>query len=256
MFPPSRREGAAPDQLDPFVVSLVAAYRGLSVSEMLEVEPRENGKEWKAFVPDEDRVTREQVGRYYAESRRPILNELRQWTRLGPATYIRWLAIHVARELRAQSVFDFGGSVGVVTSAAASAGFPRVALFETSREELDFARWRDARLGIPALEYVGSDDVSRYSGQFDFGSCFEVLEHVWDVEDVVRVLYGLLKPGGILMLTCSFGLYPHPEHLKKNVGYHDRELALFRGAGFQPITIEGIGIRYPKMWFLRKPRGV
>lgn len=246
-------QGRACTRLDRFAVSLVAEHRGLPAAEALATEPHENGKEWKAFVPDEDLATAEQVGRYYAESRRPILNELRQWTRVGLATYIRWLAVHVARGLKAESVFDFGGSVGVVTSAAARAGFPRVVLFETSREELEFARWRDSRLGIPPPEYVGAADLSGYAGQFDFGSCFEVLEHVWDVEGAVRALYGLLKPGGILMLTCSFGLYPHPEHLKKNVAYHGRELELFRSLGFRPVTIEGLGIRYPKMWFLQRP---
>ena len=245
---PSDAEG-----LDRFAVSLVAEWRGLSSAETLAMEPNENGRAWKAFVPDEDLATAEQVGRYYAESRRPVLSELRQWTRIGAPAYLRWLSIDVARRLRAESVFDFGGSVGAVTSAAASAGFPRVVLFETSKEELDFARWRDARLGIPPPEYAGSGDLSGYSGQFDFGSCFEVLEHVWDVEGAVQALYGLLKPGGVLMLTCSFGLYPHPEHLKRNVRHHGHELDLFRDAGFQPVTIAGVGIRYPTMWFLRKP---
>lgn len=254
---PSRGIGLDPapglPRLERLAEALVAEYRGLTIPQVLEAEPRENGLEWKAFVPDEDLATAEQVGRYYAQSRRPILNELRQWTRVGLATYIRWLAIHVARGLKARSFFDFGGSVGIVTSAAARAGFPRVVLFETSKEELDFARWRDARLGIRPPEYVGSGDLSGYAGQFDFGSCFEVLEHVWDVEAAVRALYGLLKPGGILMLTCSFGLYPHPEHLKRNVRHHDHELELFRAAGFRPVTIEGLGIRYPKLWFLQRP---
>ena len=57
------------------------------------------------------------------------------------------------------------------------------------------------------------------------------------------------------MLTCSFGLYPHPEHLKRNVRHQGHELDLFRSAGFQPVTLSGVGIRYPTMWFLQKPAG-
>ncbi len=106
---------------------------------------------------------------------------------------------------------------------------------------LTFARWRDQEAGIEGAEYLPEsqlcEEIEAHTNQYDFGVCTEVLEHVIDVEETVERMAKLIRPGGLLYQTASFGLYPHLSHLKPNLRFAGKEDELMASVGFERVEL-------------------
>jgi len=62
-----------------------------------------------------------------------------------------------------------------------------------------------------------------------------VMEHIFDVEKAVAAMAALLKKDGLLFFSASFGHYPYPSHLRRNVAFAGKEDDLLRRHGLQPV---------------------
>jgi 2-polyprenyl-3-methyl-5-hydroxy-6-metoxy-1,4-benzoquinol methylase len=76
-------------------------------------------------------------------------------------------------------------------------------------------RKRDRALGIEYVCVDIRDSLASIDREFDVVAMCEILEHLEEPEAVVRAAFGLLKPGGLFVLTCPHddGI-PDPEHLR------------------------------------------
>jgi len=141
----------------------------------------------------------------------------------------RALPILLANANECKRVFDFGGNSGETIAAISGScnNIDKCYLIEENETALNFAKWRDELLEIKNMEYIKESELNAnldsLQESFDFGICTEVLEHVFYVEDTIETISKLLKKGGILYFSASFGQYPAASHLKKNVKYFGKE---------------------------------
>ena len=94
-------------------------------------------------------------------------------------------------------------------------------------------------------------DLESEARMFDEIICYETLEHVCRDSDVVREMYRILRPGGVLHLCCPYRL--HPRHQAEildvsetgghvRAGYTEEDFRrLLEPVGFQIELFVGIG---------------
>jgi 2-polyprenyl-3-methyl-5-hydroxy-6-metoxy-1,4-benzoquinol methylase len=195
---------------------------------------------WKENIPDEDKVTPEQLSRFYNAFPFPVGCFF--WTCADSNLAIAYSALPLllAKSNKCKAVFDYGGNSGLITSAMAnSLKLDRCMLIEENKNLLDFAKWRDKLFMIEGITYQKESElinnIDSFKNKFDFGICTEVLEHVYDVEATIINISQLLKSGGLLYQSTSFGL-PEKSHLHKNRKYAGYEDKLMDHYGFNRIT--------------------
>jgi 2-polyprenyl-3-methyl-5-hydroxy-6-metoxy-1,4-benzoquinol methylase len=201
------------------------------------------GNIWQRIVPDEDQVTPEQIGRFYNSLPFPTGDFFIDCAENNLTIAYRMLPVLLAVKLNLKNVFDFGGNSGLITSVlAGSSTTDNCLLIEENEKLLNFAEWRDHLFGIQNVSYKKESEIiaelDSYKESFDLGICTEVLEHVFFVEETVSHIAALLKNGGLLYQTTSFGLYPEYSHLKKNIRYAGHEDELMANYGLDRINID------------------
>ena len=227
------------------VFQIYSEYTGRPVEEIVastETAVEKVAQSWRErYETRESTLTNEQLADFYASFDFPIMCTFRKILRGSLSVAQAALPLHVAQQFKATAAFDFGGNSGLLTTALALTGVKRVLLIDQSPSLLDFARWRDQRMKVGNIEYVDvrgfESQNDSFVGVFDFGCCVEVLEHVADVEAVVAILARLLRQNGILFLSASFGQYPFPTHLRRNLVYADKEDELLRRFGFERLPV-------------------
>lgn len=137
--------------------------------------------------------------------------------------------------------FDWGGADGVTCTFLKSFGCRRVSLIEMSNSGREFARWFNSQLSAGEFEIL----PDRPARKFGAGICTEVLEHVVDPPKMIRQMYDMLLPGGVMFVTSSYTV-PQDTHLKSNLKYGGKEKQLMLDAGFKvwPAT------KHPPLPFL------
>ena len=122
-----------------------------------------------------------------------------------------WLAADLASGL---DVLDAGCGVGYGAEMIARAGASRVVGIDLAPEAIATA---SERAGELADFQVGDvQDLPFDEGSFDLVVCFEVLEHLEDPEPAITALKGVLREGGLLIVSSpNRGVYPpgNPHHL-------------------------------------------
>lgn len=208
----------------------------------IELATEKVARVWREqFEEREDTLTEEELTQFYASFEFPIMCTFRKILRGSLPLAQAALPLQLAQQCRAASAFDFGGNSGLLTSALALTGVKRVLLIDHVPSLLEFARWRDQRMNLNNIEYVEikrlKSDIDRFADAFDFGNSTEVLEHVADVEGAIAIFAKLMKKSGILFLSTSFGQYPYPTHLRRNVVYAGIEDDLLRRFGFERLNV-------------------
>jgi 2-polyprenyl-3-methyl-5-hydroxy-6-metoxy-1,4-benzoquinol methylase len=142
---------------------------------------------------------------------------------------------HVIRELKRTGswnqsrarLLDAGGGEGAFAYHVARR-FPSwsVVVADNETRTLERGQRIQAALGLRNLE-VRDTDLLALDGhdQFDVVICSDVLEHIQDDQRVVTNLAGVLKPGGLLIVTSPS--VPQPKHLSL-VAWRERRI------GFSP----------------------
>jgi 2-polyprenyl-6-hydroxyphenyl methylase/3-demethylubiquinone-9 3-methyltransferase len=99
--------------------------------------------------------------------------------------------------LRGRELLDVGCGGGILAEEFARLGF-EVTGIDSAPETIDTARAHAATSGLSIDYRVGAAEHLPFpDGSFDHVACCDVLEHVDDVERVVREIARVLRPGGL-----------------------------------------------------------
>jgi 2-polyprenyl-3-methyl-5-hydroxy-6-metoxy-1,4-benzoquinol methylase len=152
-----------------------------------------------------------------------------------------------------RSLLDVGAYIGVFVEVAQRAGWNAFGV-EPSRWAVDLARTR----GLPVL--LGTQHAPALAGlQFDVITMWDVIEHVTDPLDELRKAYGLLKPGGAIVvhtmdidsLTARLMGERWPWLMDMHIHYFSRRTlaAMLQKAGFE-VQWSGAQGRYLRLGYL------
>jgi 2-polyprenyl-3-methyl-5-hydroxy-6-metoxy-1,4-benzoquinol methylase len=120
---------------------------------------------------------------------------------------LRWLG-----EIRAQHVLDVGSGGASWPQLLATCGFSVTAI------DRMLGYWQGAFFN--RHYHVVQDDITQTAlrERFDAVTCLSVLEHIQDHPAAMRGMFGLLRPGGHIVLTVPFNrdvyldnVYAHPD---------------------------------------------
>lgn len=197
---------------------------------------------WAEFAVDEDILTADDLKTFYEKVELPGLCHFPRICGDNLSVAQAALPLMFAQKAATKMAFDFGANTGLLTLAMAAMGIAKVIHIDHSRTMLDFAKWRNDQAGVANIRYMeyhrGGCFPKDLLGRCDYGICTEVLEHVADVEGAVRDIASLLRPGGLLFMSASFGHYPHPTHLRRNVRFAGQEVELMARHGLKPVEMQ------------------
>lgn len=207
---------------------------------------------WEAWSVEEwnrrDRSTDEAIRDFY-NSTQSWSFDLLWYAYLQAVGVLYPTPVVAARRLRpareAPRCLDFGSGVGDTAQLLLALGYT-VDLADVSRTLLAFARWRLERRGQQAA-FLDLNDVTLPANTYDAILAKDVLVHVPDFADTVRMLHRALRPGGLL-LTNFDTRPPSPENVAHL--YAD-DLPLRRtlqDIGFEQVdTLDGYLIVYRRV---------
>src|SRR3989338_7170742 len=128
-------------------------------------------------------------------------------TQLGDeeGTFVERLAWFAPRVPRGAVLLDYGCGDGVMLAALAERG----ALLHPDSCGVDISQnaIRKAANRFPALRGLRAaldKPLPLAGGIFDCVVASDVIEHVFDTDGMLREIHRLLKPGGILLLSCPY----------------------------------------------------
>ncbi|HRD78168.1 MAG TPA: bifunctional 2-polyprenyl-6-hydroxyphenol methylase/3-demethylubiquinol 3-O-methyltransferase UbiG, partial [Hyphomicrobiaceae bacterium] len=105
------------------------------------------------------------------------------------------------RPLAGLSLVDIGCGGGLVAEPMSRLG-AEVTGLDPSAETIRAAERHAAAGGLPIAYRQGlAEDLAAEGARFDVVLCLEVVEHVPDVGQFVKLLSGLLAPGGLMVLS-------------------------------------------------------
>lgn len=104
--------------------------------------------------------------------------------------------------IRQGTLVEVGPGFGTFAALASESGrFERVIGIERTPEMAKSCRDR----GVTIIERAVEDVDPKEIGFADVLACFEVIEHLFAPERFLRIIGKLLRPGGLLLLTCPNG---------------------------------------------------
>jgi 2-polyprenyl-6-hydroxyphenyl methylase/3-demethylubiquinone-9 3-methyltransferase len=148
-------------------------------------------------------VSAEEVGRFNALASR-------WWDRRGPMrplhamnpARIGWILSHTSRRFASAEgvpLLDVGCGAGIASEALARKGFDVLGI-DAAVDVIEAARVHGGDDG-PDYRVATAEDLLAEGRRFQVITALEVIEHVPDPAAFVRVLVGLLEPGGLMFLS-------------------------------------------------------
>jgi SAM-dependent methyltransferase len=204
----------------------------------------------------QERIAKEiQHGRFLAEHG---AGEIWNWE--SPAGKLRWarrvkmLSGHLKPEM---TVLELGCGTGYFTRELARSGADIIAI-DVSPELLEIARTNCSAPNV-RYEIQNAYALSYSNATFDSVVGSSVLHHL-EIEDAVREIYRVLKPGGTIyftepnMLNPQIAIQKNVPWIKRRLGDSPDETAFFRWqlrrlleqAGYGDIRIEPFDFLHPK----------
>lgn len=181
---------------------------------------------WKRKRTDDVHAQREaaagksdaEVNKYYAETGQ-YLYELSYWEATRDKQ--KWFEVlrKACRETGRNRVLDFGGGVGGLTLALRRARIECDHL-DVPGNTLTYASWRFSQEKLPVKTWEASGRVPRET--YDAVIAWDVFEHLYNLENTLDQVRGMLRPGGWLIDKSTFAeSEQHHIHLEKNRIYDD-----------------------------------
>ena len=156
----------------------------------------------------------EQVLEYYKNNNFEIYDHL-EWHFKGRRNYDKKLVEGIKQQFpdRGTEILDFGSGAGQVSYMLAKEKYI-VSACDYNKKSLDFIthRFTKQRQKIKVIPMPIPKD---FKNKYDIIMCFDVLEHIPDdkFDETIALIKSLLKPGGKVMATVSFGAKDmHPGH--------------------------------------------
>jgi len=158
--------------------------------------------------------------RFYGETELYVW-ELTNWHSSVQYGYYRDLLANLRRIAPPEThprLLDYGAGIGTAARIMAKHGY-RVTIADVPGKSLDFAKFRLQREGLRIETLPLTLTTPPSFGTFDLIVCFDVLEHVPRVEDVVSALNRSLRTGGYAAIVATFydPVGQHPHHLAENI---------------------------------------
>ena len=188
-------------------------------------------EEYWRYHEGEDLVAQQRVGEakderavldYYAATPH-YLYELRYWeASLDKQAWFQ--VVHKAcLKYRLHHVLDFGGGVGGLCAYLGRRGVVCDYL-DVAGKTFDYASWRFQRRGLQVAMFDASGSGWRPSGPYDGVFAWDVLEHLFDLDGMIRGVAGLLRPQGWFITKSTFATAGTPHeaiHLAQHACYAD-----------------------------------
>ena len=125
----------------------------------------------------------------------------RMLEQLRPATHVTPQAVRGLKPLAGLSVLDIGCGGGLISEPAARMG-ARVTGIDPGRENIEAARRHATDSGL-TIDYRETtvEALLATGATFDAVLCLEVIEHVPDPAAFLTVCAGLVRPGGLMIVS-------------------------------------------------------
>lgn len=209
----------------------LAAFNGIPVEEALRLLDTREGsdryhEEWIRANPQ----TEKEVEEFYRTSRWDMWDLAPfhvHWPYHAKPFYLEKVANEAVEYILgtqnpALRVLDYGAGIGSLSIWLWQQGMRNLDYFNLPCPSQDFARFRASRLGA-GIRFVSESDLPALAGAFDVVTCYEVIEHLWDIPAHLRLIRSLLRPGGHFFYSVSFRTNPddhkdNPSHLKMHIG--------------------------------------
>jgi len=114
----------------------------------------------------------------------------------------RLLDICTRYKVQTDALLEVGAGFGTFCSELSSRGvFRRVVGVEPTPDLANTCRSRGVEIIESPIEHVRTEEA----GQYDVVASFEVIEHLFNPAEFLAHMVRLIRPGGMLMLTCPNG---------------------------------------------------
>lgn len=260
LIQPLRRRGIAFDAAHNWRscgIQLYSLWQNLTTDqvEARMAELREQFKDnWRKTFPDDWDIDPKKLEALYKSGPELLVNGIHDWNEVSLA--VRFFAAEqLAVPAREAGFFDWGGGDGITCLFARFCGIKDVHLFEPNAANRTFGKWLAGAIGLNDIQFHDGEPPRPPAGRrFGAGVCTEVLEHVIDPPAMMKHMYDLLVPGGVMFVTSSFGV-PQDTHLKQNIKYAGKEQQLMMEAGFeQCMPADRAPVPFLPQWgFWRRP---
>ncbi|HEX9780129.1 MAG TPA: class I SAM-dependent methyltransferase [bacterium] len=201
------------------------------LTEYLRQPIEEIAREYWAYREGADRSAQERVANatnpadvlaYYAATPH-YLYELSYWeASLDKQAWLRVAAL-ACRRFKCGRVLDFGGGVGGTALTLNRCGIP-CAYLDVAGKTFEYASWRFARHGVAVRMVDAAGSGQRRDGSYDAIFAWDVLEHLFDLEEALGTIHGMLRSDGLCISKSTFATSGSPHeaiHLAQHACYDD-----------------------------------
>ena len=137
------------------------------------------------------------------------------------------ICMEYAKKNNLYKFLDFGCGIGSHSIVMASEGL-KTTLFDVSEDLVNYAKWRMEHRNFSA-EYM-SGAPNTLTGEYDFILALDVLEHIPDPYETLKLLINRLSPNGILCVSVPSTPLPsrpmHYDYFRKHLKEDTKSLGL------------------------------